>query len=399
MSYLLTQLWLSLSIAAVIGGVLGWILRGGCKQYKKNIKKLESRLSKSDKEYVLIKQKAQKLRSIVRERNLLISRFEKTNEQKKILLTKLYKMKQVVKKAPLIHAQMNAKLHKAQEMLVFAKQSQQAKDASLEQLKKESSATEHLLMRCQEDWDAKHRILRSQRDLSLLNQKAAEEKMSLAVNKLKDAEEKMSLAATKLKTSEENLKVLEGELAASQKSAAEGELTASQKRAEDLSKSESKMIELNASFEARTDELTNSLQQEKQKLKEVSAQFTKFKTDAKHYVGSVTKENKSYINIVDKLEESIENGRLVVKEKDKALEDTRVELESNKKEVVTLKQQLHALTELATLSSRSNLAGDSREIKMNQRHGNTLDSGYRQSVDLANRWKQIKKSKLRRRPR
>lgn len=377
MSYLLSQLWLGLSVAAIIGGVLGWILRGGCKQHKKNIKKLEFRFSKLEKENVFIKQKGQKLKSIVRERNLLLSRFEKVGEQKKIQHTKLLKMKGVVKKASVIHAQINAKLKKAQEMLVFAKQAQQAKDVSLEQIKKESSATEHLLMRCQEDWDTKHRVLRSQRDVSLLNQKAAEDKMSLAVNKLK--------------ASEENLKVVEGEL------------TSSQKRAGDLNESESKMIEQKAGLEARADELTGSLQQEKQKVKEISAQFNKFKAEAKHYVGSITEENKSYINIVDRLEESIEEGRLIVKEKNEQLEVTSAELESNKKEVVTLKRQLHALTKSSTASNRSayvsNLPEGSRKSKMDLQHGNTIDTGHGQSAGLVNRWKLIKKSRFRRRPR
>ena len=373
MSYLLTQLWLSLSIAAIIGGVLGWILRGGCKQYIKNIKKLEFKLSKVEKDNVLIKQKGQKLKSIVRERNLLLSRFEKVGEQKNIQHTKLLKMKNVVKKASVIHAQMNGKLKKAHEMLIFAKQAQQAKDVSLQQIKKESSATEHLLMRCQEDWDAKHRVLRSQRDVSLLNQKTAEEKINLAVNKLK--------------ASEENLKVVEGEL------------TSSQKRARDLSESESKMIEMKAGFEARADELTSGLQQEKKKVKEIGAQFNKFKAEAKHYVGSITEENKNYINIVDRLEASIEEGQQAVKEKDEQLEVTSVELESNKKEVTTLKRQLHELTTASNRPVYSNLSEGTGESKMNLRHEITIDAGYGQSTGLVNRWKQIKKSRFRRRPR
>jgi len=371
MSYLLTQLWLSLSIAAIIGGVLGWILRGGCKKYITNIKNLESKLSKLEKENVLIKQKWQKLKSIARERNVLFSRFEKVDDQKKAQHAKLLKMKGIVKKTSVSYAHMATKLTKAKEMLVFAKQAQQNKDMIIEQIKKESTATEHLLMRCQEDWDAKHRVLRSQRDVSLLNQKAAEEKMSLAVNKLTEAEESLN--------------------------AVESNLASTQSKIRNYEESESIMIEQEAGFEAKIEELASRLKQEKQKVEDVSKQLNTFKVEAKHYVGSISKENKNYINIVDRLEEDIEEGRLAVKEKDEKLEVTNVELASNKKELITLKRQLQALTVSSKVSSSSFPESDftvgSDKSKMNLRHGKTTEAG------LASRWRLIKKSRFRRRPR
>ena len=378
MSYLLTQLWLSLLIAAIIGGVLGWIMRGGCKKFKVDIRNLESKFYKLEREYTSIKKKAQKLKSIVRERNILLSRFEKVDDQKKIQHEKLLKIRSLVKKALVSREKMAAKLKKVQEVLTFAKQAQQAKDASIEQIKKESSATEHLLMRCQEDWDSKHRLLRSQRDVSLLNQKAAEEKMSLAVVKLKEAKE--SLKAVKI-----NLASTQNKL----KSAKETESIRVEQEAAFNAKE--------AAFNAKIEELTSYLEKEKKKLQDVSGQFKTFKAEAKHYVSSVAEENKNYIGVVDRLEEDIEEGRLAVKEKDEKLDAINAELASNKKEMTALKRQLQAQAALSSVSSSYSNAklkpSTELENKMALRHVDSMDTG------LANRWRKIKKSRFRRRPR
>lgn len=378
MTYLLTQLWLGFLLSGLLGCVIGWILRGGCKRHILMAKRWQTKFHELEKENALNKKKSVHFNRVSHERTRLLSQLNNTKKHKAKLSMKLLKMQEGVKKARVVHQQMNRKQKKTLELLTFAKQANTVKDENIEQLKKESSATEYLLMKCQDDWEAKHRLLRSQRDVSLLNMKNSQEKARNAEHRLKASEDNLT-------TSQGSMEDIQYELESVKK-----ELVESEGKAVEL-------IETVDMFAAKGNEAESE-------ALDISSQFDEFKQQAKQYIASVTDENNKYKVAVGLLESDIEQEKQQVKDKELELEQVNAELASREQAIVSLRGEYEVLSKRARTAEEAH-ATQPRQVKEvsgtrlglhNKKY--TVNKSSENS-SLLSRWKRIKRSRLLKRPR
>jgi len=276
MTYLLTQLWLSLLIAGLIGSVLGWILRGGCKRYKKAMQDMELECFELEEEMDRHKQKSKGVAQLRHQKNVLMTEVRSlkiVKKQNQQLLLNLQKMRHGAKKARAIYMHTDRKLKKMEAIISFAKKSNEVKDSNIKQIKREAIVVDNLLLKTQAKWKQKYQVLQGE------------------------------LADKSIEVSDDTQRVL-----------AVMEAKVSEK--------ESAWSDLNSRI--------NDVENEK---KAVFDQLTQFKEESKGYIIKVTQDNEKYKKAVDLLQVDIQqlhdqnDGIKVELETTKdALEDKECEL-------------------------------------------------------------------------
>lgn len=419
MTYLIAQLWLYLLFALLLGSFLGWMLRGGCKKPLATILEWQIKYARLEKENSLSKEKTKKLDKILREKNTLLSQASLVEKRKESLAEKLNDVQQGVGNIRTVYGRMKTKLKETNEKLKAEKRNVQAKDVDLKKIKMEASATEHLLMKCQDEWDAKHRLLRSQWDVSQLKMTAAQETLQGAKVKLGDSEEEN----TELKTI---VRVMQRQIEESMEETAQKRTEIELKTNElnvltsQLQQADEQLVEVKVKTK-EIDRLTEQVQYAEHETSIINLQFNDFKEQAKSFIESVAGKNKKYKATIGSLEEDIEQGKQKIKAQEFELLGTNAEVEMMESTISSLRDEIttvrdspedyternvsetgsHSETDFEPTSSEGeqvdkDVGRDGVNLK-NEPIPLTLDAGNK--TNMLARWKQIKRSKFRRRPR
>ncbi|MEE9303769.1 MAG: DUF4332 domain-containing protein [Thiotrichaceae bacterium] len=306
MTYLLAQLWLCLLIAGLIGSVLGWLLRGGCKRYSKAIEEMQIRYFDLEKENNRNKKKSEAFSKLSYQNNSLLAEARQLNslkQQNKKLSVQFVKMQQGIKKARSVYEHTNQRLRKTQEILSFAKQSNDAKDASIQQIKKDAIIADNLLLKYRAEWKNKYAGLQ-------------ENKESI---KAKLAEKDSELNVLRLKLNDE-----------------EGEKNAFGDVQVKLAEAEIKLTDK----ESILDSVTVQINELKEEKNNAMNQLDLFKEQSQEYITKITEENAKYKIGVDLLEGDIQQWREQHDKRESELEHANIALQEKEQEVIALKEQL-----------------------------------------------------------
>ena len=344
MTYLLAQLWLFLLIAGLIGSVLGWLLRGGCKHYRKAIREIEARYVKLEKENNRIKKKNASFNKVVLQRNQLLAKIKKLNtykEQAAKLSQQLMKIQLGLKKARKVNQHLNQKLQKSYELLRFAKQNNLAQAVKLKKLKKEAIVVDNLLLKCHADWNVKYEAVKSQQE----KDKSASQQV------LQQLQSKLDEVTAKLSDSRD------------ENSAQLQEVQAK------LAETEASLMEERSKREA----LANALSEKENEKNNAESQLNLFKDQSKEYIGKIVEENAKYKVGVELLEGDIAEWEGKYAHKVAEIQQIDDNLQNKEAEIYTLKDQLTSKSEeIDALSAQLKVA--QMEIKDYQTSGTSIKS-------------------------
>ncbi len=310
MTYLLAQLWLYLLIAGLIGSVIGWLLRGGCKRYSKAVEEMQTKYFALEKKNNLYKKKNEEFSNLSSQKSSLVAEVKRLNgvkQQNKKLSVQLVKMRHGFKKSREIYAQTNQKLSKAQELLTFARQSNQAKDVHIKQVKKEAIVADNLLLKYEAEWAQKYQALNAQYKTGLQKTKESVREKLFAAEAL--LAEKDSVDSENGVLSEVQSKLTEAEARLADKGRVADELS----------------VQVNVLEEEKNSTLN---------------QLGLFKEQSQEYIAKIAKENTLYKAGVKLLEEDVQQWREQDEKRESELEQTTLSLHAKEKEIVDLKAQL-----------------------------------------------------------
>ena len=87
MDYLISQIWLCLAIAAILGGIIGWLLRGGCRKKLLDIESSwQDRYALIENENNVLTHQVKDIETLHLEKNTLLSQV-KDQEQNRERIT------------------------------------------------------------------------------------------------------------------------------------------------------------------------------------------------------------------------------------------------------------------------------------------------------------------------
>ncbi len=350
MTYLIAQLWLFLLLAGLIGSVLGWVLRGGCKRPRAALKTLQSK-------YQLLEKKQRRMAQVLKENSKLksqVGQYRAERKQQQALSRQLTVMQKWMSRSRKVHKQANLKLKKTEELLAFAKRSILAKDSVISELKGECSGTETLLHACQVDWEAKEGKL--------------QERLVKYQQLLKEAEIAQEATTFRLQEKESRIARLMAQI---------GELE--QEQADVVNQLEA----LRAQHEAQTSELERVTEEKEA----VVSQMEGFKQQAESFIQALTEESRKQQETIELMQGDIEQIQQKYFDKEEEAEKSLAALGEKEALVEQLSEKL--------------------KQAMNARPVNKLPSGRRAqshsslltnlALDVTPHWKRIKRFTRRRR--
>jgi chromosome segregation ATPase len=238
-------------------------------------------------------------------------------------------------------------------------------------------------------------VLRSQWDVSQLEIKSAKEELE------RTKEENKGLKS--------ELKIVQSQLEETEQKRTEAEL-----KANDVDQLTTQLEETNRKLfeaESNVDEismLTEKLQYSEQEVNDINTQFDAFKEQAKEFIGSISEKNKKYISTIDSLEGDVEQLQQKISSQEQEIKGSNAMIDMMESTISSLREENIVLmtsnnkmeeesvsNRLVSEKDESSKIRSDRKASLKSKGMTTSTSSY--NPNLLARWKQIKKSKLRRR--
>lgn len=361
MAYLVAQIWLFLLLAGLIGSVIGWVLRGSCKHQIKDLEeswnKQREKLSEAEER---LERKGEEFLQLSKERNQLtleVKRLQKKQQGTDALTSELSRLKAGVKNVSAIHQKTSKSLEQNLKLLAFAKQSAQAKENIIVQLKDEVVNKDSLLVKSQSQLAACQAELKD-KSAGLENHMESSDRLhTLQVKQVED-EKKLSAYRSEKEQLAMELQTKEQELAAR---ASEGE------KVGNLLKEKEKEL---AAITSESEKVGNLLKNKEKELAALNDQLSLFKQQGEKYIISVTQDNEKKQVVIDKLQAEVEQLKSSLQEGEQVanlLKNKEQELQMTNEQFSSFKKQsMDCITSINEDGEQKQAAIDALQVELEQ---------------------------------